>query len=132
MPELAYIIAGSRSSVRVEFASDPETPNGKPPLQVLIYYLLKTRMKFISFIVSLHNMSLIFANCSCIGIGSSRGEKQQSLWRCYIRCTSKPRGRMEITTEVYNRYICTGIRYDLIASNISIAMDLINTFFITL
>ena len=34
MPELAFIVAGSRSSVKVEFAPDPESPNEKPPIQV--------------------------------------------------------------------------------------------------
>lgn len=35
MPELAFIVAGSRSSVKVEFAPDPESPNEKPPIQAL-------------------------------------------------------------------------------------------------
>ena len=35
MPELAYIVAGSRASVKVEFAPDPANPTEKLPLQAL-------------------------------------------------------------------------------------------------
>lgn len=59
MPELAYIVAGSRTSVKVEFAPDPENPSEKTPLQVRVYNIV-----FITQVSLIYHRSLLHRHWS--------------------------------------------------------------------
>ena len=70
MPELAFIVAGSRSSVKVEFAPDPESPYEKPPIQVFLS-LSQAR----TFLISSSSLFLFFSSLYSTGTGATGRKK---------------------------------------------------------